>query len=333
MKVSVIVINYNRGDLTANCINALGDQSFRDFEIILVDNGSTDNSLEGIRDFLGKKHLPQPLQIISLRANSGFAGGNLSGFAKAQGEYIALLNNDAEPDRSWLGELVRAMEADLEVGIAATKMIVYGTDIIDSAGDGFAMNLKGFKRGEGADKAQYNAEAPVFGACAGAALYRKTMLEEIGFFDQDFFLIHEDTDLNMRAQLAGWKVMYVPDAVVYHKVRSTISHMSDDAVYYTLRNSELVRLKNIPFLVFLRCLPEFLVAEVADFFYFAVMHRRLKLYLRAKIDVLRSLKKTLLKRNTIMQNKKVDLSYILALMTPVWQKDFIIAKMKKFIKG
>jgi hypothetical protein len=333
MKVSVIVINYNREDLTANCINALGDQSFRDFEIILVDNGSADNSLKIIREFLGKNHLTQPLRIISLQANSGFTGGNLAGFAQAQGEYIALLNNDAEPDRGWLGALVGAMEGNPYVGIAAAKMIVYGTDIIDSAGDGFAMNLKGFKRGEGSDKEQYNSEGPVFGACAGAALYRRTMLEEVGFFDQDFFLIHEDTDLNFRARLRGWEVRYVPDAIVYHKVRSTIGHMSDDAVYYTLRNSELVRLKNIPFMVFLRCFPEFLAGEIADFFYFAVMHGKLKPYLRAKIDVLRSLKKTLLKRNAIMQNKKVDSSYILALMTPVWQKDFIIAKMKKIIKG
>jgi hypothetical protein len=330
MKVSVIVINYNGGNLTNNCLGALEGQSFKDFEIILVDNGSTDNSLEGIRNFSEKRHLTQPLKIISLDVNLGFSGGNLAGLDKAEAEYIALLNNDTEPDRRWLGNLVKAMEANPEVGIVATKMIVYGKDIIDSAGDGFSMNLKGFKRGEGENQEKYDQEEYIFGACAGAALYRRTMLEEIGFFDEEFFLIHEDTDLNLRAQLAGWRVMYVPTAVVYHKVRSTIGHMSDDAVYYTLRNSELVRLKNIPFIIFLRCLPEFLAAEIADFLYFAVKHGKFRQYVKAKIDVLRALKRTLNKRKYVMQHIKVNTSYLFAMMTPLWQKDFIAAKMKKF---
>jgi len=334
MKVSVIVINYNGGDLTNNCLGALETQSFKDFEIILVDNGSTDNSLEGIRNFLEKRHLTQPLKIISLDVNLGFSGGNLAGIDKAEAEYIALLNNDTEPDRSWLGNLVKAMEANPDIGICASKMIVHGTDVIDSAGDGFSTLLKGFKRGEGEDKGKYNREELVFGACAGAALYRRKMLEEIGFFDKDFFLIQEDTDLNLRAQLAGWKVMFVPTAVVHHKVRSTIGHMSDDAVYYSLRNSELVRLKNIPFIIFLRCFPEFVVAEIADFLYFAVKHRKLKCYLKAKIDVILSLKSTLGKRKHVMQNiKKVGTSYLYSVMTPVWDRRFFVAKVRKLFHG
>lgn len=332
MKVSVIVINYNRAQLTAKCLEALENQSFRNFEIILVDNGSTDDSLGMIRNFLAGKNLVQPVTLIPLKVNGGFAGGMLAGYSRAGGEYVASLNNDAEPDRHWLETLVRTMDTNPKVGIAATKMIVYGRAIIDSAGDGFGMHLKGFKRGEGEDQERYSMEESVFGACAGAALYRRKMLEEIGFFDEDFFLIQEDTDLNLRAQLAGWKVMYVPTAVVYHKVRSTIGHMSDDAVYYTLRNTELVRLKNIPFLVFLRCFPEFLVAQIADFFYFAIKHGKFRLYLRAKIDVLRSLKKTLRKRSAIMRQRKVTISYLLSIMTPVWQKNFIIVKIKKFVK-
>src|SRR5208337_3264167 len=104
----------------------------------------------------------------------------------------------------------------------------------------------------------FNREEYIFGACAGAALYRRSMLDEIGFLDDDFFLIHEDTDLNWRAQLSGWRTLYVPSALVYHKVRSTIGPMSDISVYYTLRNSELVRIKNIPCPLFLLCLPSFL---------------------------------------------------------------------------
>lgn len=104
------------------------------------------------------------------------------------------------------------------------------------------------------------------------------MIEEVGFLDEDFFLIHEDTDLNFRAHLYGWKVLCVPTAIVHHKVRSSIGHMSDMAVYYTLRNSELVRMKNIPISLCLNCLPEFILGMVTEFLYFAIKHRRMLLY-------------------------------------------------------
>ena len=154
------------------------------------------------------------------------------------------------PDEKWLEELVRQMDRDSRIGVCASKLMVYNSNRIDSAGDGYTRTLKGFKHGEGEESNKFNEQKFVFGACAGAALYRKEMLEQIGFLDEDFFLIHEDTDLNFSAQLAGWKVLYVPTAMVHHKVRSSIGIMSDMAVYYTLRNNEFVRIKNVPFGVF-----------------------------------------------------------------------------------
>ena len=125
------------------------------------------------------------------------------------------------------------------VGICASKLIVYGTNIIDSAGDGFSTSLKGFKRGEGENATLYNKRENVFGACAGAAIYRRKMIEEIGFLDEDFFLILEDTDLNLRAQRHEWKVLYVPEAIVFHKVGYSIGNKSDKSYYYALRNNKL----------------------------------------------------------------------------------------------
>jgi GT2 family glycosyltransferase len=213
-------------------------------------------------------------------------------------------------------------------------MIVHGTGFIDSAGDGYATSLKGFKRGEGELSHKYDVEECVFGACAGAALYRRKMLEEIGFLDEDFFIIHEDTDLNLRAQLAGWKVKYVPSAIVHHKVRSTIGHMSDSAVYYTLRNSEFVRIKNIPLPVFLRCLPGFLLGVLSEFIYFGLKHRRMVTWFRAKMDALKALGRMLPKRRRIMKElRKADNDYLYGLMTPVWEKEFLVSKLKKFIRG
>ncbi len=204
-------------------------------------------------------------------------------------------------------------------------------NIIDSAGNMFSTALKGFGAGEKQKSFLYNERRYIFGACGGAALYRRKMIDEIGFLDEDFFLIQEDIDLDFRAQLSGWKALYVPTAIVYHRVRSSIGHMSNMAVYYTLRNSELVRIKNTPIGVFIKCLPEFFIGVIIEFIYFAIKHKNMALYLKAKRDAIRLLPKMLKKRTMIMKNKKVSNRYILSVMTPVWQKDFLITKIKKFL--
>jgi GT2 family glycosyltransferase len=193
--------------------------------------------------------------------------------------------------------------------------------------------LKGFKNGEGEQSIKFNKQRLVFGACAGAALYRREMLEQIGFLDEDFFLIHEDTDLNFRAQLAGWKVLYVPTAIVHHKVRSSIGIMSDMAIYYSLRNNELMRIKSIPFGIFLRCFPELILGAVSEFLYFALKHRRFKLFITAKRDAMKMLPQMWKKRKMIMRTRKVSNGYLLSLMTPIWRRDFIKTKLGKFLHG
>lgn len=330
-KISIILINYNGGELTVACLKALQEQSYTDFDILLVDNGSTDDSLDAVSRFVKKSSTNNPVRIVPVGFNAGFTGGNAVGWGHAEGEYICVLNNDAEPDREWLKNLVQEMEADSAVGICASKMLVFGTNIIDSAGDGFSTLLKGFKRGEGENSDKYNEQGYVFGACAGAALYRREMLDKIGFFDEDFFLIHEDTDLNFRAQLAGWKVLYVPAAVVYHKVRSTIGNMSDTAVYYTLRNSELARIKNMPFKLFLRYLPELVLGTIAEICYFAIKHGKVRLYIKAKIDAIKLFPEMLRKRKQILNSMKVDTKYLYSIMTPVWNREFLAWKLRKFL--
>jgi GT2 family glycosyltransferase len=333
-KVSIIIVNYNGRDCIRDCLSAVEGQFFQDFEIIVVDNASTDGSMDEITSFAEKSFPYHPVKIVPLEGNLGFAGGNEVGLRYAEAEYIALLNNDAEPKKGWLENLVKTMEAHPEIGICASKMIVSGSNVIDSAGDGYATSLKGFKRGEGEGADKYNQQEYIFGACAGAALYRRMMLDETGFLDEDFFLIQEDTDLNFRAQLAGWKVMYVPEAIVCHKVRSTIGHMTETAVFYSLRNSDLVRIKNVPTPLFLRCLPAFIIGSVLEFFYFGIKHRKPWLYIRAKTDVVKSIRGTLRKRRRIMDKiRKVDNEYLYRLMTPVWSKEFFTMKIKKFIYG
>jgi len=329
--VSVIILNYNGGQVTVDCIRSLQKQTFKGFEVVIVDNGSSDDSLLLIKDCLRDSPLLSVSKIVSLEHNLGFSGGNTAGMAYATGEYIALLNNDTEPDERWLEELVKCIGNDSAAGACASRLLVHGGTTIDSAGDCFTRLLKGDKRGEGKSVAEFLNKEYVFGACAGAALYRRDMFEEIGFSDDDFFLIHEDTDLNFRAQLAGWKMLYVPTAVVYHKVRSSIGAMSDLAVYYTLRNSELLRMKSVPAGIVMCCLPELILGMLSEFAYFAIKHRQLTLFLKAKRDALRMLPNMLKKRKEVMKTKKVSNRYLLSIMTPVWQKDFFKAKLSKFL--
>jgi len=150
-RISIIVLNYNGKELIGGCLKALERQSFKDFKVVIVDNGSFDSSVFEIQRLLEETPITPLLKSGSLEKNLGFAGGNLERLRYANGEYIALLNNDTEPDRRWLEELLKAMDSVPKVGICASKLLVHGTNIIDSAGDGFSTLLRGFKRGEGGE--------------------------------------------------------------------------------------------------------------------------------------------------------------------------------------
>lgn len=331
--VSVIVVNYNGGGIVLDCVKAAGRQSISGFELILVDNHSTDGSLDELRRFFESGSANYPFKLISLDRNTGFAGGNIEGLRHASGQYIALLNNDAVPQPGWLGELVSAMDSRPEAGMCASNLICMGTNTIDSAGDGYATIMRGFKRGEGQPASAFADRQYVFGACAGAALFRRKMIDEIGFLDRDFFVIHEDVDMSFRAQLSGWKVLHVPQAMAFHRVRSSIGTMSDMAVYYTVRNSELTKIKNMPLGLFMRLLFQFILGEAAEFLYFAVKHRRLGVYLKAKLDVLKHLPGVIRKRRAVMAMKKVPDEYILSIMTPASGRQFFRMKLDKFMRG
>jgi GT2 family glycosyltransferase len=194
--VSVIVIIYNSSSTVKDCLISLEEQTRKDFEVILVDNNSHDNTREVVEYI--KSIFNFPLKTFSLDRNIGFAGANNFALKQAVGGYIALINPDATAENFWLEELIKAMDSQSEVGICASKMIEDKINVIDSAGDIYTPVLKGFKRGEGESSKRFNDREYIFGACAGAARYRRKMIEEIGFSDEDFFLIHEDTDLNFR---------------------------------------------------------------------------------------------------------------------------------------
>jgi GT2 family glycosyltransferase len=323
LTVSVILVNYNGMRYLSRCLDALAKQAFSTYEVIVVDNASREDSVALIRRAYPAVHL------IENPTNTGFGDANNVGLTVAKGTYIALLNNDAFPEPDWLRSLVDAMDGNPSVGTCASKLILDGTDLIDSAGDGCLTCAKGYKHGELAKAAGYDTARFVFGACAGAALYRRAMIDEIGFFDADFFLIHEDTDLNFRAQLFGWKCLYVPRAVVHHVMSATIGKESDLAIYYNVRNSDFVWIKNLPLSLLVRYLHHKLLAEWGALLYFGFRRKRFGLFFRAKMDGLRMLSKMIGKRRKIQAARKIPVSVLATLLTPTWSPEYTQSRIRK----
>jgi GT2 family glycosyltransferase len=325
--VSVIVVNWNGKSFLKECLSALSQQTYSSYELILVDNGSIDGSIDYVRENYSW------VRIRNLPENRGFSGGNLEGLKECQGEFIALVNNDTRADEKWLENLVDPMHADSTIGMCASKMLVDGTDQINSAGDGLTTAGVGYNRGLWKDRTFYADQEPVFGSCGGAVLYRRTMLDEIGFLDDDFFLYDEDTDLNFRAQLAGWKCMYVPEACIYHAVNGTSGRLSDVHVYYHTRNLEFVWLKNMPTGLMLRFAHHKLIQVLGSFFYLCLRHGKWKAFFRGKRDALRLFPRMLKKRRAIQRKRKVSNKVIKSLLTPIFSKELIGQKIQQFIKG
>jgi len=314
-RLSIIVVNWNGEALLKNCLEALVNQSYAPQEIIVVDNGSRDSSVRFIRGYFPK------IKVIELTKNVGFSGGNLAGFKVAGGDMIALVNNDTRPDEKWLENIIGPMFEDPKVGICASKLFLDGMNKINSAGGGITSACVGFDRGYGEALSRYGISEPVFGACAAAVLYRRSMLDEIGFFDDDFFLYCEDTDLSFRAQLAGWKCVYVPSAVVHHKHHATTGKLSDLHVYYQARNLEFVWIKNIPLALMLKFAHHKLLQELLDFRHYCLKLGKWLPYLRAKKDSLKMLPRMIQKRLEIQKKKVVTDDYIKSIFTSIFSKE------------
>lgn len=242
-RVSVIVPNWNGARFLVPCLESLRRQTFRDFTTYVVDNGSVDNSRELLaRDF------PE-VRALGFSENRGFSAAINAGIKASRGDYVAALNNDTEADPDWLGELVRVLDARPEIGFCASKVLDFKNhDLIDSFGDGYARNGLAFKIGVSQrDDGRFDAPLEVFSACAAASIYRRTMLDDIGMFDEDFFCYMEDVDLGLRARFAGYRCLAVPTARVFHiGSASTGGGPSEFSVHMTTKNLYNVMIKNIP---------------------------------------------------------------------------------------
>ena len=231
-RFSVIILNWNGRDLLRGCLVSLSEQKWRDFETIVVDNGSTDGSAELLaQEFAWAR-------VIRNAENAGYCGGNNQGIAAAGGDVIVLLNNDAELAPEFLANLAAATDEYPEYGMFATRIMMYDRrGVYDSAG--LLVYPDGICRSRGwleTDVGQYDASAEVLGPNGCAAAYRRAMLEDVGVFDERYFAYLEDLDLAFRGQLRGWTCRYVPDAIAYHKKSMTSGYHSAFKAFLVERN-------------------------------------------------------------------------------------------------
>jgi GT2 family glycosyltransferase len=239
--ISVVVVNWNRKELLRACLASLQRQSGVEFETIVVDNGSSDGSADmAEREFHAR--------VIRNRHNHGFCAANNQGIGAASGEFVALLNNDAEAEPGWLAALLEACGSRPEVGMAASKVLVWEDPArIDKAGHLIFPDGQNRGRGSGAlDRGQFDREEDVLWPDGCAAMYRKRMLDEIGGFDEDFFAYGDDAELGLRARIAGWHCVYTPRAIVRHHRGATLGKDSGWRLKLIERNRVLLAIKLFP---------------------------------------------------------------------------------------
>jgi GT2 family glycosyltransferase len=239
--ISVIVLNWNGIHFLDQCLSSLMRQTYAPLEVIVVDNGSTDDSIDLIKDkFSG-------VRLIVNNKNLGFGGGNNIGIKESRGRYIMVLNNDTRVEPDCIEELKKSIEKNKKYGACATKILLKSDEtLIDAAGIVIGLDGVSIGRGRLEKEDYYPTEEEVFFASGCAGLYRREMLEEIGFYDEDFFAYAEDTDLGFRARLAGWRCVYNPKAVVYHYHSASSGTYSHLKAYLVERNRIWVSIKNFP---------------------------------------------------------------------------------------
>jgi len=242
-EVTVVIPNWNGAHHLRECLDALAAQALAPASVIVVDNGSADDSVALLRSEYPAVH------VIETGSNLGFSGAVNAGIRASTTPYVALLNNDTAADPLWLEELAGALEARPDYDVAASLMVFYDKpEMVNAAGDVYSVQfLAAYNRGMWKQISELAAPRRVLGACAGAALYRSSFFDDVGMFDDSFFLMHEDSDINIRGLVAGKRTVYVPSAKVRHKLGASIGTMpSLDMEELQRRNEGIVVGKDLP---------------------------------------------------------------------------------------
>lgn len=304
-KVSVIIVNYNGKQWLEQCINSVQDQDYKNFEILLIDNASEDDSAKNVE----RKY--RDVVIYKNNENVGFAGGCNTGMKHATGKYLLLLNTDAVLESNFLTEMMKAFEENQKLAIAQSK-IVYMDDHnkIDTCGSFWTNTSLLYHYGNSKDarNSQYNKAFPVFSVKGVAVLIKRSIAENIGLFDDDFWCYYEETDFCQRAWLSGYEVWYWPKSVVYHAGGGTsLSFPNDFVQFHNFKNKLLSFLKNFELSSLFVILPTFLIMNVVLSLYWLLMGKHkhtLSLY-KAILWNIQNLKKTIHKRKQVQKLRTV----------------------------
>jgi GT2 family glycosyltransferase len=312
IEISVIVINWNGRQYLQACLDAVASQQGVEFETLVVDNGSTDGSVEFLR-----ARFPA-VRVVALPANLGFAGGNNAGAREARGRHLVFLNNDTAVEPGWLAALRRAVDEPAGFALASSKVVyMHDPAVIDSAGDGVLQWGAAFKRFHGTRAPEAERSTEVFGVCGAACLVTRAAFDELGGFDEHFFVSHEDVDLSYRARLLGYRCRYAADAVVRHHGSVTLGRTSAFAVFQGQRNLEWLYLKNSPLSILLRSMPGHLLYTAAAAGYFARLGL-LGAFLRAKLAAIAGVPRVLRQRALVQRTRRVGAGAIWPLLERRW---------------
>ena len=266
MEVSVVIPNFNGIAFLDSVLASLEGQTLSNFEVILVDNGSTDGSCSFVTANYPWVHL------IELSENFGFCGAVNAGIRAAKAPYVLLLNNDTEVKEDFVEEMLAAIRRHKNAFSCGARMVQYhDRDRLDDVGNYYCALGWSFARGRGKDIHAYETEDKIFSACAGAAIYRKKIVEKIGYFDEEHFAYLEDTDIGYRARIYGYENWYAPKAIVYHVGSGTSgSRYNQFKTRYSSRNNIYLIYKNMPLLQIILNLPFLAVGFLIKFLFFAI---------------------------------------------------------------
>ncbi|HSR31216.1 MAG TPA: glycosyltransferase family 2 protein, partial [Anaerolineae bacterium] len=301
-KVSVLIVSWNSAAHLPRCLAGLAEQSYQDFEVIVVDNASTNPADV---DDLGARWPSLQLRTERLDANLGFAAANNIGARLARGEWLALLNPDAFPETSWLDELMKAAGSGSNAFFASRQIQEERPRLLDGEGDAYHVSGLAWRRLY--NRPVYPGPYPkeVFTACAAAALFDRKRFLEVGGFDEDYFAYHEDVDLGFRLRLCGQKCVFVPTAVVHHVGSYTSGRLSDFVVYHGHRNLVWTYFKDMPALLFWAYLPLHIIMNAIVVVSFCLQGRS-RVIVQAKLDALRGLPAAIGKRRGIQAGRRVS---------------------------
>ena len=269
-EITVVIPNYNGMKYLAECMTSLCREQHNapGYEVLIIDNASVDGSVE----YLQKEWCGEGVRLISLPENTGFCHAVNLGIREAKTPYVILLNNDTKAEAGFVRGLYDAIRENEKIFSVSAKMLMWDRpELIDDAGDRYCVLGWAYSRGKGRPAADYDKSVPVFSACGGAAIYRRSVFEEIGYFDEEHFAYLEDMDIGYRARIHGYENWYAPKAVVYHVGSGTSgSRYNQFKTRYSSRNNIYLIYKNMPFLQIVLNLPFLLVGFGTKIIFFSV---------------------------------------------------------------